>query len=221
MTIQVENIVKEYSSGDGKVLALDNVDFSITSGQFVAITGRSGSGKSTLMNIMAGLTNPTSGTVTLNGKDIFSLSDTELSLYRNATVGCLPQVSSVLPSLTVLDNVRLPFHLSNRKGNSEKRAHTLLEMMGIATLANRKPKRLSGGQMKRVAIARAMMNKPDFLLVDEPTGDLDTQTTEEIMQIFRTAADDGIGILMITHDLETTEYADKHFLMSNGILNQS
>ena len=183
MTIQVKNIVKEYLAVDEKVLALDNVDFSITSGQFLAITGRSGSGKSTLMNIMAGLTNPTSGTVTLNGKDIFSFSDTELSLYRNATVGCLPQVSSVLPSLTVLDNVRLPFHLSNRKGSSEKRAHTLLEMMGIGELADRKPKRLSGGQMKRVAIARAMMNKPDFLLVDEPTGDLDTQTTEEIMQI--------------------------------------
>jgi len=183
MTIQVKNIVKEYLAIDEKVLALDNVDFSITSGQFLAITGRSGSGKSTLMNIMAGLTNPTSGTVTLNGKDIFSFSDTELSLYRNATVGCLPQVSSVLPSLTVLDNVRLPFHLSNRKGSSEKRAHTLLEMMGIGELADRKPKRLSGGQMKRVAIARAMMNKPDFLLVDEPTGDLDTQTTEEIMQI--------------------------------------
>ena len=98
MTIQVKNIVKEYLSGDEKVLALDSVDFSITSGQFVAITGRSGSGKSTLMNIMAGLTNPTSGMVTLNGKDIFAMSDIELSLYRNETVGCLPQVSSVLPN---------------------------------------------------------------------------------------------------------------------------
>jgi len=221
MMIHVKGLVKEYLSEDGKVLALDNVNFSITSGQFVAITGRSGSGKSTLMNIMAGLTNPSSGTVTLNDKDIFSMSDIELSLYRNATVGCLPQVSSVLPSLSVLDNVRLPFHLSNRKGNSEKRAHALLEMMGIVTLADRKPKRLSGGQMKRVAIARAMMNKPDFLLVDEPTGDLDTQTTREIMQIFRTVADDGIGVLMITHDLETTEYADKHFIMRSGVLSQS
>jgi len=142
-------------------------------------------------------------------------------MYRNTTVGCLPQVSSVLPSLTVLDNVRLPFYLSNRKGDSEKRARTLLEMMEIANLADRKPKRLSGGQMKRVAIARAMMNKPDFLLVDEPTGDLDTQTTVDIMQIFRTAANDGIGVLMITHDLETTEYADTHYFMSNGILSQS
>ena len=220
MKIEAKNLVKEYMGGDESLRALDDINFSITSGEFVSITGRSGSGKTTLMNIIAGLTIPTLGNVFLDGQDIFALSDTELSLYRNATIGCLPQVSSVLPSLTVLDNVRLPFHLASRNGDSAKEAYGLLQMVGIETLAERKPKRLSGGQLKRVAIARAMINKPKFLLVDEPTGDLDVQTTKEIMQIFRKVANEGTAVLMITHDLETTEYADKHFDMSNGILSQ-
>ena len=220
MKIEVKNLVKKYVGGDESFRALDGVNFQLTSGEFVSISGRSGSGKTTLMNIMAGLTIPTMGKVLLDGQDIFALSDTALSLYRNATVGCLPQVSSVLPSLTVLDNVRIPFHLAKREGDSAKEAYRLLQIVGIEMLAERKPKRLSGGQLKRVAIARAMMNKPSFLFVDEPTGDLDTQTTEEVMQIFKKLADEGIAVLMITHDFETLEYADKHYCMSNGILTQ-
>ena len=218
LKIEVKDLVKEYMSGDEPLLALDHVNFSISSGEFISITGRSGSGKSTLLNIIAGLTLPTSGNVYLDGQDIFALSDAELSLYRNATIGCLPQVSSVLSALSVLDNVRLPYHLAKREGDSEAEALRLLEMVGLEKLAKRMPKRLSGGQVKRVAIARALMNKPCFLLIDEPTGDLDTQTTEEIMAIFRKVADEGTAVLMITHDLETTEYADKRFEMSSGVL---
>ena len=218
LKIEVKNLTKEYLPGGEPLRAVDNVSFSISRGEFISISGRSGSGKSTLLNMIAGLIIPTSGSVFLDGQDIFALSDAELSLYRNATIGCLPQVSSVLSSLTVLDNVRIPFYLAEREGDCAARAYKLLEMVGLEKLAKRMPKRLSGGQVKRVAIARAMMNNPRFLLVDEPTGDLDAQTTQEIMRIFRSAADEGTAVLMITHDLETTEYADKRFDMSDGVL---
>ena len=220
MEIQVKNLTKEYTQGEEPMRALDNVNFSLLSGEFVSITGRSGSGKSTLLNILAGLTLPSSGEVLLDGTDIFSLSDKDLSLYRNATVGCLPQQSSVLTNLTVLDNVRLPFHLAKREGDSEAEAKRLLKQVGLEKLTNRMPKRLSGGQLKRVAIARALINKPSFLLADEPTGDLDAATTEKIMAIFRNIADNGTAVLMVTHELETTEYADKRFDMKHGVLTQ-
>lgn len=220
MKIQVRDVVKTYDQSDETVVALDCVNFSIEQGEFISITGRSGSGKSTLLNIIAGLTIPTSGSVYLDGQDIFSFSDQELSLYRNESLGCLPQVSSALGSLTVLENVRLPFHLAKREGDSEAEARRLLKLVGLEKLANRLPKRLSGGQVKRVAIARALMNRPGFLLVDEPTGDLDAQTTEKIMQLFRQVADEGTAVLMVTHELETTEYADKRFDMRDGALSE-
>ncbi|MCL2842948.1 MAG: ABC transporter ATP-binding protein [Oscillospiraceae bacterium] len=220
MNIKVQNLTKEYPQGEQMFGALKDVNFSISSGEFISITGRSGSGKSTLLNIMAGLTLPTSGSVRLDGKDIFDQSDEALSLYRNATIGCVPQQSSILATLSVLDNVRLPFYLAKREGDSVETARALLKQVGLEKQGGKLPKRLSGGQLKRVAIARAMLNRPRFLFVDEPTGDLDTETTEEIIQIFRRVADEGTAILMVTHELETTEYADKRFHMENGVLNQ-
>jgi len=218
LKLEVKNLVKEYTQGDQTIKALSNVSFSISSGAFFSITGRSGSGKSTLMNIMAGLTVPTSGSVLLDGQDIFALPDEGISMYRNAKIGCVPQQYSVLSNLTVLDNVRLPFHLAKREGDSEGEARRLLASVGIEKLAGRMPKRLSGGQLKRVAIARAMMNKPGLLLADEPTGDLDAQTTKEIMAIFKKVADEGTAVLMVTHDLDTTGYASKCFVMNCGVL---
>ena len=221
MKIEVKNLVKEYRQGDQKITALNDVGFSIQSGEFFCITGRSGDGKSTLLNVMAGLTVPTSGKVFLDGQDIFSLSDKELSLYRNVKIGCIPQQHSILSNLTVLDNVRLPYHLAKRDGDSTQEAYRLLASVGLEKLAKRMPRRLSGGQLKRVAIARAMMNKPGLLLADEPTGDLDAQTTKKIMEIFKKVADEGTAVLMVTHDLDTTEYADKHYTMNNGRLSES
>lgn len=221
MKIEVQNLLKDYVQGEQTVKALDNVNFSISSGELICVTGRSGSGKSTLLNIIAGLTIPTSGSIIADGKNIFTLSDIELSLYRNAKIGCIPQQQSALSNLTVLDNVRLPFHLSKREGDSTEEAYRLLELVGIEKLAQRVPKRLSGGQLKRVVIARAMMNNPKLLLADEPTGDLDTETTTDIMEIFRRVSQSGTAILMVTHDLDTTGYVDKHFTMSNGILSAS
>jgi len=218
LKIEAKNLVKEYTENGQIIRALDGVTFSIEKGEFAGITGKSGSGKSTLLNILAGLTIPTSGNVFFDGQDIFLLADQEISFYRNAKIGFLPQTSSVLSGLTVLDNVRLPFHLAKRNGDSEKEAHRLLELVGLEKLANRMPSRLSGGQIKRVAIARAMMNNPGFLLVDEPTGDLDIHTTKEIMNIFRKAADEGTAVLVVTHDLQTMEYMDKSYEMTGGVL---
>ncbi|MCL2404713.1 MAG: ABC transporter ATP-binding protein [Defluviitaleaceae bacterium] len=218
MKIEIKSLVKEYKQGDQTISALKKVNLTITSGEFYSITGRSGSGKTTLLNIVAGLTTPTSGNVLLDGKDIFTLSDSALSLYRNATIGCVMQQHSVLANLTVLDNVRLPFHLAKREGDSAKEAYRLLSLMGIEDLAKRMPKRLSGGQIKRVVIARALINKPMLLLADEPTGDLDSHTTKEIMQTLKTVASEGTAILMVTHDHDANEYASTHFSMNDGAL---
>jgi len=219
--IEAKNLVKTYVQGDGTVTALSDVSLTIQKGDFIAITGRSGSGKSTLLNVMAGLTIPTSGSVIFDERDIFTLSDAELSYLRNAQIGCVPQVSSVLSELTVLDNVRLPFHLAKREGDSAKEAMRLLALMDIEKLAKRKPARLSGGQLKRVAIARALINKPALLLVDEPTGDLDEATTNDIMNIFSKVTSEGTAILMVTHDLDTTAYAAKCYEMAHGVLSAS
>jgi len=218
--LEIKNVYKEYVQGDQHVNALVDCSLSVTKGSFIGITGRSGSGKSTLLNIIAGLTIPTSGEVLWDGQNIFRLSDKELSLYRNMKIACIPQHQSVLSHLTVLDNVRLPHYLSQRSGDSTKEALRLLEYMGIENLASRKPKRLSGGQLKRVAIARALINKPRLLLADEPTGDLDAQTTDEIIKIFRNMADDGMAILMVTHDMQTTSYTDAEYIMKEGRLDK-
>ena len=218
MKIEVRDLVKVYETEDMQFRALDGVNFSVESGEFISITGRTGSGKSTLLNIIAGLTLPTSGTVLFDGSDIFCLTDKELSLYRSTRIGFVPQTSSMLSNLSVLDNVRLPFHFAKREGDCSDRAYMLLELFGLEKMARRMPKHLSGGQVKRVAIARALMNKPNFILADEPTNDLDAQTTKDVMSILKTIVAEGTTVLMVTHDLEATEYADRRFNISCGVL---
>lgn len=221
MTIEVKNLEKKYiqgKHGGRQIDVLKGVSLTVSSGEFISISGRSGSGKSTLVNIIAGLTVPTSGGVFCDGKDIFVFNDAEMSHYRNVIIGCVPQGHSALSSLTVLDNVRLPFHLKQREGDSAEIAEKLLKQFQIEALADNLPKSLSGGELKRMAIARALINKPGFLLLDEPTGDIDAETTRVIMHIFRKSADEGMAVLMITHDPDTMEYADRSFVMKDGIL---
>ena len=220
MIIEVKNLIKNYMRGGRETHVLKGINLSISSGEFISINGRSGSGKSTLINIIAGLTMPTSGSVCWDGKDIFAFTDGEMSVYRNTLIGCIPQGHSALTNLTVIDNVRLPFYFTQREGDSTERAMELLKQFEIEMLADSMPKTLSGGELKRMAIARAMINKPRFLLADEPTGDIDSQTSCVIMKIFRKAADEGTAVLIITHDTDTIEYADKKFVMSNGVLSQ-
>jgi putative ABC transport system ATP-binding protein len=214
--IEAKNIIKQYSQGNRNIEVLKNVNLSIISGDFICITGHSGSGKSTLLNIIAGLIKPSAGYVLLDGQDIFTFPDEKLSYFRNTRVGCVPQGYSTLSNFTVLDNVRLPFFLARRDGDPTEEAMKLLKLFQIEKLADSLPKCLSGGELKRVAIARAMMNRPDFLLVDEPTGDLDAPLAKIIMGIFRKIADDGGTVLMTTHELDTKEYVNKIYKMAEG-----
>jgi putative ABC transport system ATP-binding protein len=200
------------------------VNLSIAAGDFISVIGRSGSGKTTLLSMTAGLIKPTSGDVTLEGKNIFSLKDEEISLVRNTKIGYIPQGISLLPNLTVLDNVRLPFYLAAKEpdggGDNVEKALSLLDQVGIAPLAGAWPKQLSGGEQRRVSIARALFNDPAILIADEPTGDLDADTTAEIMELFSRIAQKGTAIFLVTHELDTVSYGDRVYLMSAGTLTE-
>ena len=274
--------------------AVSHVDLTIGAGEFVAIVGRSGNGKSTLINMVAGLVRPSSGTVRVDGREVTELSDKELSLLRNRTIGFVTQSQTLLGNLTVLDNVVLPATMfpdalpfmeaenkddaavqkQNNMAETEpcieseadngsasdenstesstepdpfmpdviapitgtdqslysalgqpdvltERAKHLLTQLGVADLADSYPRELSGGEMRRVSIARALMNQPKLLIADEPTGDLDQESTDIVMQLLRSQADNGTAILMVTHDPDALEYADKVYRMDAGVLSMA
>lgn len=274
--------------------AVSHVDLTIDAGEFVAIVGRSGNGKSTLINMVAGLVRPSSGTVRVDGREVTALSDKELSLLRNRTIGFVTQSQTLLGNLTVLDNVVLPATMfpdalpfmeaenkddaaaqkqnnmaetepcieseadngsasdeNSTESSSEpdpfmpdviapitgtdqslysalgqpdvltERAKHLLTQLGAADLADSYPRELSGGEMRRVSIARALMNQPKLLIADEPTGDLDQESTDIVMQLLRSQADNGTAILMVTHDPDALEYADKVYRMDAGVLSMA
>ena len=220
MVLEVKGLCKEYMRGSQPFYAVDHVDFSLNKGDFVSIIGRSGSGKSTMLNLIAGLLEPTEGTVTISGKCLTGMSDEELSTVRNTILGYVPQGQTVLSNLSVLDNVRLPFYFSQREGTSTERALELMKMVGIEHLAESMPKELSGGELRRVSIARALMCSHDLLVLDEPTGDLDPETTTEIMDLLQKIAAEGTAVLMVTHELDTTSYGHKTYVMDRGHLSQ-
>lgn len=265
--------------------AVSHVDLTIDAGEFVAIVGRSGNGKSTLINMVAGLVRPSSGTVHVDGREVTELSDKELSLLRNRTIGFVTQSQTLLGNLTVLDNVilpatmfpdALPFMEAENKDDAAaqkqdntadngsasdenstesstepdpfmpdviapiadadgkpsnsaasqpdlftERAKHLLTQLGVADLADSYPRELSGGEMRRVSIARALMNQPKLLIADEPTGDLDQESTDIVMKLLRSQADNGTAILMVTHDPDALEYADKVYRMDAGVLSMA
>ena len=269
--------------------AVSHVDLTIDAGEFVAIVGRSGNGKSTLINMVAGLVRPSSGTVHVDGREVTELSDKELSLLRNRTIGFVTQSQTLLGNLTVLDNVilpatmfpdALPFMEAENKDDAAvqkqnntaetvpgieseadenstesstepnpfmpdviapiadadgkpsnsaasqpdlftERAKHLLTQLGVADLADSYPRELSGGEMRRVSIARVLMNQPKLLIADEPTGDLDQESTDIVMQLLRSQADNGTAILMVTHDPDALEYADKVYRMDAGVLSMA
>lgn len=218
MTLIIKGLRKEFRRGEERFDAVNNVNLRIDSGEFISIIGRSGSGKSTLLNLIAGLLQPTEGEILLNGQNIVGLTDREASYLRNSTFGYIAQGHSVLTNLTVLDNVKLPFYLFSRKGDATKRAMELISQMGIEHLADCYPSKLSGGELRRVVIARALMNNPSVLLADEPTRDLDRENTKEVIRIFREIAKKGTAILMVTHDLDTIEDQDSLYRMEDGHL---
>lgn len=218
MVLEVKELCKEYTRGGRPFYAVDHVSLTMDKGEFVSIIGRSGSGKSTLLNLIAGLLDPTAGEIRICGKSLTGMDDQALSTMRNTALGYVPQGQTVLGNLTVLDNVRLPFYFGDRTGPSADRARDLLEQVGIGHLAGSLPRELSGGELRRVSIARAMMCSHDLLVLDEPTGDLDPHTTEEIMTLLRRIAEGGTAVLMVTHELDTTGYGDRVLEMDSGKL---
>lgn len=218
--IELHDIHKTYHMGDVAVPALRGVSLKIARGEFVALMGASGSGKSTLMHVLGCLDRPTNGQYWLDGEEVSRLSADRRALVRNRKLGFVFQSFNLLPRTSALDNVAMPLaytaqHLSDRE--SRQRAREVLERVGLADRLHHEPSQLSGGQQQRVAIARALANKPPLLLADEPTGNLDSHTSEEILQMFRRLnEDDGITILLVTHEADVARYAQRDIRLHDG-----
>jgi putative ABC transport system ATP-binding protein len=218
--IEVRDLKKIYSLGEESVAALAGVSLSIDNGEFVAIMGASGSGKSTMLNILGCLDVPTSGSYLLDGIEVARRSATELAHIRNEKLGFVFQNFNLLPRTSALENVQLPDLYLGRLSRSEriKRAKELLDRVGLGGRNMHTPAQLSGGQQQRVAIARALMNKPPVLFADEPTGNLDTKSSVEIMQLFTQLSNEGITIVMVTHEDDIAAYAKRKIVMRDGLV---
>ena len=214
--LETNNLKKYYGSGDTMVKALDGVNFSVEDGEFVAIVGTSGSGKSTLLHMIGGLDRPTSGTVKVAGKEIFSLKDDALTIFRRRKIGFIFQSYNLVPVLNVYENIVLPIELD---GNKVDKAHidNIIETLGLTSKTNSLPNQLSGGQQQRVAIARALATKPAIILADEPTGNLDSKTSLDVLGLLKVTSDKfKQTIVMITHNEEIAQTADRIIRIEDG-----
>ena len=214
--LSIEHLSKVYGSGDTAVRALEDVSFTVEVGEFVAIVGSSGSGKSTLMHLMGGVDRPTSGTVKLQGQDIFAGSDEQLAVFRRREVGLIYQFYNLIPVLDVVENMTLPVLMDGREVN-QKRLAELIDALGLAGKERYLPNQLSGGQQQRVAIGRALMNAPAVILADEPTGNLDTRNSAQVMQLLRDSnARFKQTLVVITHDEDIALMADRVIAIEDG-----
>ena len=214
--LEVKDLTKKYGMGDGEVVAVDHVSFSVEKGEFVAITGASGSGKSTLMNMIGGIDAPTSGEVTVDGRCISSMSEDELAIFRRRNLGMIYQFYNLIPTLTAEENIVLPWRLDGRKKNDEK-VKEILSVLGLSERAGHLPGQMSGGQQQRVSIGRALINDPAFILADEPTGNLDSRTSGEIIDLLKYTNEKlGQTILLITHDEKIALSADRIITIGDG-----
>lgn len=221
MLLKTKSLSKSFARGKNSFFAVKDVDFSISASDFVFIVGRSGSGKTTFLNLVSGILNPSQGQVFFEDQDISSMTDTDKSFYRNELIGFVPQSLAYLPNLSVFDNVRVPFFLFNRDGDSEGRALSLLELMDIAHLKNEMPQNLSGGEVKRMLIARALMNSPKLLIADEPTANLDKETSETVMNLIKSVNKLGTAVLIVTHDSEILNENSTIYRMNDGELTKT
>lgn len=218
--IQIVNLGKTFSTPAGEFPALNGVNLSIGMGRMVALVGRSGSGKSTLLNMITGIDRPTTGSITIGGRPIHTFSEGELAEWRGKNVGVVFQFFQLLPTLTIHENVMLPMDFTNSypPKDRSRRALAILERVGIADQANKLPPALSGGQQQRAAIARALANDPPVIVADEPTGNLDSTTSEGIFHLFRQLSKSGKTILVVTHDREMTRYFEGAITIADGSL---
>ena len=224
MRIEVKDLTKTYKVGSDVIKAVDHVNLVVQDGEFISILGHSGSGKTTLLSLIGGLTKPDSGTVRIDGTDIWAISDNELSELRNRKINFIYQFASLIPTLNIIENVLVPtaFRPKDERVNYFDLAMELLEMVGIRDKAYSYPAQLSGGQQRRAAIARAFINNPEILLADEPTGDLDEETEAEIMKLFqRMNEEKGITFVIVTHSSELARQTRKQYRMSNGVLREA
>lgn len=218
--IVLKEVVKSYETPSGAFTALKNINLEIRQAEFVAVVGKSGSGKSTLMNVITGIDHVSSGEITIGTTAVHALRQTELAAWRGKNIGVIFQFFQLLPTLTIAENVMLPMDFCNTYPNRERRVRAieLLKKLDIAEQADKLPSALSGGQQQRAAIARALANDPQILVADEPTGNLDTETANSIMQLFAQLARDGKTVLMVTHERDYSHYFSRTIALTDGIM---
>ena len=217
--IKLTNIKRDFVLGNEIVYVLKGIDLQINKGEYVALMGPSGSGKSTLMNLLGCLDTPTSGTYILNGKDVSQMQDDELAEIRNREIGFVFQTFNLLPRTTALDNVALPMiYAGYSKSERNERATEVLKQVNLADRMDHQPNQLSGGQRQRVAVARALVNKPSIILADEPTGNLDSKTSVEIMKLFGDIHASGNTVILVTHEEEIAAYANRIIRLRDGLI---
>lgn len=214
--LKVENLTKTYGSGENLVNAVDDVSFSVEKGEFVAIVGASGSGKSTLLHLIGGVDRPTSGKIFVDGNDISKMNDDKLAVFRRRQVGIVYQFYNLIPILTVEENITLPCDLDGR-GVDRERLEMILDSFGLRARRKHLPNQLSGGQQQRASIARALINNPSLVFADEPTGNLDSKSSEEVMSMLKMCNQSyGQTVIMITHNLDIAKQADRIITISDG-----
>lgn len=216
--LEAKKLVKEYKRRGVSFRAVDDIDFAVDTGDFVMIEGESGSGKTTFLNLLTGLTEPTSGNVMISGKPLKDIGDKELSKIRNQKIKYIPQGESLLSALTVRENILFPYTIGGLEKPSYERLLEVADKLGITDLLDEYPSELSGGEMRRATIARAVINKPSLIIADEPTGSLDSENTFKVMEIFKTIASEGTAVIVVTHQKETLGYASRVYGMEQGSL---
>ena len=219
--LEAQKLVKEYKRRGVSFRAVDDIDFAVDTGDFVMIEGESGSGKTTFLNLLTGLTEPTSGNVLIGGKPLKNIGDKELSKIRNQKIKYIPQGESLLSALTVRENILFPYTIGGLEKPSPERLLEVSDKLGITDLLDEYPSELSGGEMRRATIARAVINKPSLIIADEPTGSLDSANTSRVMEIFKNIASEGTAVIVVTHQKETLGYASRVYGMEHGSLKEA